>query len=184
MEHSKPTKGVSEPSYAVHRPSSSSYHQNSREDEDEGSHIPPPYSGPMTTDMRSPIPQTTQMISYPGLPNLPYALYSPPNFTLSSDKTTITSRERRLSTYPQALISLVQSLAAIPPKPQVRILGKNADGATVDFDRSYYNFLLSYLRSFLELELLYSGHYDPRALRPLGWIVFGFVLEVMLTLKL
>jgi hypothetical protein len=71
--------------------------------------------------------------SYPGLPRLNYALYSPSGFTLSSDQTTITSYEQRLSTYPTALSSLIQKLATVPPKPQVRILGKSSDGQ-IDFD--------------------------------------------------
>jgi hypothetical protein len=70
--------------------------------------------------------------SYPGLPHLNYAIYSPQGFTLSTDQTTITSYELRLSTYPTALTSLIQKLASVPPKPQVRIQGKSH--GDVDFD--------------------------------------------------
>jgi hypothetical protein len=71
--------------------------------------------------------------SYPGLPRLNYSHYSPQGFSLSTDKSTLTSYEPRLSTYPTALISIIQSLAALPPKPIVQIMGKSSDGQ-VDFD--------------------------------------------------
>jgi hypothetical protein len=74
-----------------------------------------------------------QNITYPGLPHLPYALYSPQTFTLSTDKTEIKSYDHRLSTYPSALIPLIQSLATIPPKPHIRIVGKGSDGM-IHFD--------------------------------------------------
>ncbi|TVY81099.1 hypothetical protein LSUE1_G005685, partial [Lachnellula suecica] len=74
-----------------------------------------------------------QPLSYPGLPQLDYRLYSPPTFILSDDKTEVKSYEKPLSTYPSALVSLIQSVASIPPKPHVRITGKNSDG-DLDFD--------------------------------------------------
>ncbi|TVY31813.1 hypothetical protein LSUB1_G008624, partial [Lachnellula subtilissima] len=74
-----------------------------------------------------------QNITYPGLPHLDYRLYAPSTFLLSADKSEIKSYETRLSTYPNALVSLIQSVATVPPKPHVRIVGKSSDG-TVDFD--------------------------------------------------
>jgi hypothetical protein len=80
------------------------------------------------------LPQPVQsQLHYPGLPRLEYRLYTPATFTLSTDSTTITSYDPRFSTYPAALVSLIQSLATVPPKPQIRMVGKNSSG-TIDFD--------------------------------------------------
>jgi hypothetical protein len=127
-------KGYSEASYAVNRPSDadpSSSHPPEIDDDDRPN-TPPPYSAPTTTSMSQPQPVEAQLL-YPGLPRLEYRLYTPATFTLSSDATTITSYEPRLSTYPAALVSLIQSLATVPPKPQIRITGRGAGGEP-DFD--------------------------------------------------
>lgn len=81
------------------------------------------------TRVPAPQPQPT----YPGLPRLNYSLYTPPTFTLSEDQKTLTSHSPELSIYPTKLISLIQSLATVPPKPQIRIIGKSASGE-IDFD--------------------------------------------------
>jgi hypothetical protein len=128
-------KGYSEASYAVNRPSDagpSSPRSLEADDNDERPNTPPPYSGPTTSSMSQPQPVRSQL-HYPGLPRLEYRLYTPATFTLSSDSTTITSYEPRFSTYPTALVSLIQSLATVPPKPQIRILGRSA-GGEIDFD--------------------------------------------------
>ncbi|KAE9370791.1 hypothetical protein N431DRAFT_427147 [Stipitochalara longipes BDJ] len=134
-----PRKGISEPSYAVHRPlsqsspSSSSQQQSTTptEHDDERPNTPPPYSGPTSPQMTAPPPPQPQP-NYPGLPRLDYTLYSPPTFTLSTDLTTLTSYTPPLSTYPTSLLKLIQSLSTIPPKPTIRIFGSTND--TVDFD--------------------------------------------------
>jgi hypothetical protein len=152
MAYDQPTierKGVSEPSTRVYRPSSSGPasstnpdeqslydHQINEPEHDHRSTTPPPYSGPTTTTMTVRSAAPPQQPTYPGLPRLDYKLYSPPSFTLSQDTITITSYEPRLSIYPNALVTLIKSLATVPPKPQVRIVGRNggrSDG-NLDFD--------------------------------------------------
>ncbi|KAG4443310.1 hypothetical protein IFR05_001254 [Cadophora sp. M221] len=138
-----PRKGVAEPSVAVHRPSytepssSSSqphpevHHQEQHQDDEQINELPP-YSGPTSPSMtRAPAPQPQP--TYPGLPRLNYSLYTPATFTLSEDQKTLTSHAPELSIYPTKLIALVQSLATVPPKPQIRIFGKSSTGE-VDFD--------------------------------------------------
>ncbi|TVY92565.1 hypothetical protein LAWI1_G003588 [Lachnellula willkommii] len=138
-EQNIPRKGISEPSYAVHRssnsdagPSTSVFNQEPHDDNDR-SNTPPPYSGPTTPSMSAPRAPPPQNITYPGLPHLDYRLYAPSTFLLSADKSEIKSYETRLSTYPNALVSLIQSAATIPPKPHIRIVGKSSDGS-IDFD--------------------------------------------------
>jgi hypothetical protein len=135
-----PQKGLSEPSYAVHRPTSEAgpssprpvpSPQTQEHEHDDRPNTPPPYSGPTTSSMSIPQAPAPQL-NYPGLPRLEYRLYSPESFTLSADCTTLTSYNPRLSTYPAALVSLIQQLATVPPKPQIRIVGKSGD--TIDFD--------------------------------------------------
>lgn len=79
--------------------------------------------------MTAPTPPRLQPV-YPGLLKLDYTLYKPKDFKLSSDKTTLTSYNPRLCTSPGALVSLMQLLATVPPKPQIRIRGNNGN----DFD--------------------------------------------------
>jgi hypothetical protein len=135
MSVNSPAKGYSEPSYAVHRPSDAgpSSQQPPEVEDSDRPNTPPPYSGPTSPSMSQPQPVQTQL-HYPGLPRLEYRLYTPATFTLSSDATTITSYEPRYSTYPTALVSLIQSLATVPPKPQIRIVGKSSSHGEVDFD--------------------------------------------------
>jgi hypothetical protein len=64
---------------------------------------------------------------------LDYRLYAPSTFVLSTDKSEIKSYEPRLSTYPTALVSLIQSVATVPPKPHIRIVGMSPNGI-LDFD--------------------------------------------------
>jgi hypothetical protein len=125
---------MSEPSYAVHRPSEAgpSSPQSPGLDSDDEPNTPPPYSGPTTSSMSLPQPAQSQLC-YPGLPRLEYKLYTPEAFTLSADSTTVTSYEPRYSTHPNALVSLIKSLATVPPKPQIRIVGTGVHG-TIDFD--------------------------------------------------
>jgi hypothetical protein len=134
MADNRQSKGISEPSYAVHRPSEAeaSSPRSPEIDNDDRPNTPPPYSGPTTSTMSLPQPVQSQL-HYPGLPRLEYRLYTPATFTLSTDSTTITSYDPRFSTYPAALVSLIQSLATVPPKPQIRMVGKNSSG-TIDFD--------------------------------------------------
>ena len=72
----------------------------------------------------SPIPtQNQQLLTTPGLPNVNILAYLPPNATLSSDHTTITVRDHRLSQTPDALASFIMAQAALPPRPIVRVKG-------------------------------------------------------------
>ncbi|CAG8951805.1 hypothetical protein HYFRA_00005609, partial [Hymenoscyphus fraxineus] len=108
--------------------------------QDEGSHKPPPYSGPAT-----PVPPTIQTLESQqapqrqaqqstGIPKLDYSLYIPQTFTLSEDQTTITSHDKQLNTQRTSLLSLVQRLSSVPPKPEIRIIGKSTGAEIVDFD--------------------------------------------------
>jgi hypothetical protein len=72
-------------------------------------------------------------ISYPGLPRLNYALYSPPNYKLSSDQISITTYKPEPNVYPAVLMSIIQAQAALPPKVQVHAKGMPYPGAEPDF---------------------------------------------------
>ncbi|TAQ87307.1 hypothetical protein B7494_g4342 [Chlorociboria aeruginascens] len=127
------SKGLSEPSYAVNRPSEAEplVIQPEEPHADSRSNTPPPYSGPLTPSAPAPAPRSQAL--FPGLPKLDYALYSPPHFSLSSDHTLLKTYNPRLSTYPVALLSTIKALATVPPKPQIRIRGRSSD-CSVDFD--------------------------------------------------
>ena len=118
---------------------------NEVQDDHQHMNRPPPYSGPSTPSVAT----TSAPRLFPGLPNLNYALYSPPSFKLSSDETTITSAKPELSTYPTALNSLIQYQATIPPKAQICIKGSLLSGR-VDFDLK------------LNMMSLLVGHADQR----------------------
>lgn len=133
-----PPKGISEPSYPVHRPETEGgpsappqQQTSTQEQHDHRPNTPPPYSAP-TSPLPTPLPPR-QPLEYPGLPRLDYSLYSPQSFTRSSDATTLISQEPTLSIYPAKLLSLIQSLATVPPKPQIQIEGRNTDGG-IDFN--------------------------------------------------
>jgi hypothetical protein len=123
------TKGASEPSQAVYRPSDAEPSQSVPDGDDHNqSSTPPPYSGPSTHS----IPQLSKPISYPGLPRLNYALYSPPNYKISLDQTTITTYKPEPNVYPAVLMSIIQAQAALPPKVQIHVKGMRL-GAPPDF---------------------------------------------------
>ncbi|TGO55676.1 hypothetical protein BCON_0088g00060 [Botryotinia convoluta] len=91
---------------------------------------PPAYS----TALSPPTPlRSNHQLRSPDIPNLPYNLYLPPSFTLSSDKTTITSSSAHLSN-PGTLLPLITSLCTIPPKPMLRIVGQRMHAPGPDFD--------------------------------------------------
>jgi hypothetical protein len=123
------TKGASESSQAVYRPSDAGP-SHSVPDGDDHTHTstPPPYSGPSSHS----IPQVPKPISYPALPRLNYALYSPPNYKLSSDQITITTYKPEPNVYPAVLMSIIQTQAVLPPKAQIHVKGMGS-GATPDF---------------------------------------------------
>jgi hypothetical protein len=131
-----PQKGLQELSDTSHNSveaGPSNFEGNYDDEEDERPYTPPPYSGPTTSSMIAPaLPQPQP--KYPGLPRLDYSLYSPETFILSQDTTRITSYSPHLSTCPPAhLSSLIKSLATVPPKPIVRLVGTN-DPAGLGFD--------------------------------------------------
>ena len=99
--------------------------------EDNRPNTPPPYSAP-TSPLTTPIPPQQPPSEHPGLPRLDYSLYSPPSFTRSSDAITLTSQDPTLSIYPAKLLNLIQSLATVPPKPQIKIEGRDSAGG-IDF---------------------------------------------------
>ncbi|KAL3420105.1 hypothetical protein PVAG01_08604 [Phlyctema vagabunda] len=124
-------KSFAESSYAVHR-SAENTAPISQDGDDDRPNTPPPYSGPSTSSMSIPRPISPAAKTYPGLPKLDYRQYSPPNCILSSDQTTLKSSHPEYSKNPTVLSSLIQSLATVPPKPQIRI--KGTLHGTVHFD--------------------------------------------------
>lgn len=120
--------------FEVYRPSEAgSFSMEPYGEDGEGSNTPPPYSGPITSSKNMAQPSQTQLV-FLGLLRLDYRTYSPQSFSLSSDLTTITSYDPRFSASPAALMSLIQSLTTVPPKPIIRIRGKNSTSNEVDFD--------------------------------------------------
>ncbi|KAK7956740.1 uncharacterized protein PG986_005962 [Apiospora aurea] len=95
---------------------------------------PPPYSTPSSTSLEVRNNQSAPGKGpqyYPGLPLLDYRQYAPPMFELSSDTTTITSKATYLSVNAKVLSTLLQTLASVPPKPQILVQGTR--GRWVDF---------------------------------------------------
>jgi hypothetical protein len=123
------TKGASEPNQAVYRPSDAGP-SRTVVDGDDNTHTntPPPYSGPSSHSQS----QVVKSVPYPGLPRLNYALYSPPNYKLSSDQTSITTYKPEPNIYPAVLMSIIQAQAVLPPKVQIHVKGMGS-GATPDF---------------------------------------------------
>lgn len=124
------TKGASESSQAVYRPSDAGPSPSVPDGDDHtDTSTPPPYSTPSTHS----IPQLLKHTSYPALPRLNYALYSPPNYKLSSDQTTITTYKPEPNVYPAVLMSVIQAQATLPPKVQIHVKGMVCPGANPDF---------------------------------------------------
>ena len=122
------SKGISEPIQGVHRSIDAESSQRTQDGDDhQNTNTPPPYSGPSSPSTARPHPKAL----YPGLPLLNYSLYSPANFKLSSDETTITTYKPEPNIYPAVLSSLLQSQASIPPKAQIHIKGTSA--GRIDF---------------------------------------------------
>lgn len=70
----------------------------------------------------------------PAFPTIDFAKYDIPESTVSADGTTTTTTLARLSSQPAALEAFLREQAALPPKPHVRICGKNPSSGAVDFD--------------------------------------------------
>jgi hypothetical protein len=122
-------KGASEPSQAVYRPSEAGPSHSIQDGNDHTQMTtPPPYSGPSSHS----IAQAVKPVSYPALPKLNYALYSPPNYKLSSDRTTLTTYKPEPNVYPAVLMSIIQAQAALPPMVYIHVKGIGS-GATPDF---------------------------------------------------
>ncbi|KAF7559468.1 hypothetical protein G7046_g4708 [Stylonectria norvegica] len=153
-----------------------------RETQPDRQRTPPPYSGPSTSltapavatqDAQAALKSPTR---YPGLPKLDYRLYSPPLFKLSDDCKTISSRAEYLSTNAGALISLVRSLASIPPKPQIHVRGSRGHKVDFDIKLNLMNLLvpendkkrIDYVRCVGEGELAYRGGVRPDLLPEVG----------------
>lgn len=122
------------------------YHDDPSDDQDhdQADEPPtlPPYSSPSTPSLAIAGPSQSQTpyqydraTHYPGLLRLDYKLYacSHHDFTLSSDKTTLSSHSAILSKSASTLFPLLQALCSIPPKPTIRISGKGSNGIQ-DFD--------------------------------------------------
>ncbi|KAI1503074.1 hypothetical protein F5X99DRAFT_376686 [Biscogniauxia marginata] len=174
---------VAQAAGAVHRPSDASGPSSPQPVElpaedvtrDAQSYRPPPYSSPSTSSSapqaRTTIPKGPQY--YPGLPVLDYRQYSPPMFELSADTTTITSKATYLSENVKALSSLIQSLATVPPKPQVLIQGSRNRRVDFSIKLNLMNLLVpedqrnrfDYLRCVAKDEIAFRGGNEP-SLKP------------------
>ncbi|OHF03375.1 hypothetical protein CORC01_01428 [Colletotrichum orchidophilum] len=140
---------------------------------------PPPYSSP-SNSLETSISHDPRGIHgtpyYTGLPRLDYRLYSPPNFTLSSDCTTISSKADYLTASASALIGLIRSQACTPPKPLIHVKGNR--GRTIDFDfkMNLMGLLvaddvskrLDYIRCVAPGELAFRGGAKPDILPEVG----------------
>ncbi|PQE22938.1 hypothetical protein CJF30_00008512 [Rutstroemia sp. NJR-2017a BBW] len=130
-------KGYFEPSYPTSNETeagpSNTQTENDYPNEDSNNHhdlsTPPAYSAPHLPSQPPPRAARQPSAPLPGIPNLPYSYYQPPTFVLSSDKTKITSTAPHLN-HPSALLPLLHSLCALPPKPVVHIVGRRE---SVDF---------------------------------------------------
>lgn len=139
----RPSTAPSGPSTSVPRTHDTQSHDYERPN------TPPPYSGPTSPSMRTQTSATTAIAktkTYPGLPHLDYTLYHPPAFTLSADSTLLSSHSKPLSRDPWKLSALIQSLASIPPKPHVRIVGTSDIGAGFDIKLNLMNLLVPFAR--------------------------------------
>lgn len=94
--------------------------------DDDVPNLPPAYSSTISTSMNAHSQLARK--THAGLPNLSYELYHPPTFTLSSDSTLISSHSKILSSDPAQLCEMIKSLASVPPKPIVQIVGISETG--------------------------------------------------------
>ncbi|KAF4893275.1 hypothetical protein CGCF415_v008869 [Colletotrichum fructicola] len=105
-----------------------------------------------------------------------YKLYSPPNFSLSTDCIVLSSRSDHLSASANALLSLIRTQASIPPKPLIHMKGTR--GRKVDFDIKL-NLMgllvpddtskrMQYIRCVSEGEMAYRGGVKPDVIPEVG----------------
>lgn len=102
---------------------------------------PPSYSGPLEAGPSTPRANIPRPISRcfdttPGIIPFDYSQYLPPGSSLSSDHVTITLSAPDLLSNPFALTKFVTAQLALPPRPQVRIIGEHVEGGgkKIDFD--------------------------------------------------
>jgi hypothetical protein len=144
----------------------------------------PPYSGPSHSSLpreamaaEPSSTTTTKLRTYPGLPKIDYNLYTSPLFDLSADCTTLSTKAQYLSSSASALLSLIRSQASVPPKPQIRIVGKRG-AHRVDFDLKV-NLMgllipedstqrMDYIRCVGEGETAYRGGFKKGVLPDVG----------------
>ncbi|KAF3811472.1 hypothetical protein GCG54_00001798, partial [Colletotrichum gloeosporioides] len=140
---------------------------------------PPPYSGPSNfseTSVSIRARESPGPTYYPGLPRLDYKLYSPPNFSLSTDCIVLSSKSDHLSASANALLSLISTQASIPPKPLIHMKGTR--GRKVDFDIKL-NLMgllvpddtskrMQYIRCVSEGEMAYRGGVKPDVIPEVG----------------
>ena len=137
---------------------------------------PPPYSGVAGASANSQGPVATAFRGpqgYPGLPVLDYRLYSPPMFELSGDSTTIVGKASYLTENAKALSALVRSLASVPPKPQIHVVGTRGRRVEFAIKMNLMSLLVpkdpsrrsEYLRLVKSDEQAYRGGHQP-AMKP------------------
>lgn len=97
-------------------------------------------------------------------------------FDLSADSTTITSKATYLSENVKALSSLIQTLATVPPKPQILIQGSRNRRVDFSVKLNLMSLLvpenprdrMDYLRCVKKDEMAYRGGNEPSLLPELG----------------
>ena len=106
---------------------------------DEQFDLPPAYSttldSPAPTSGPSSVPRVI-----PGIPNIQYGAYSPPNSSTSSDHSTTTIIDTTLFKSPLALARLISEQIALPPIPEIPAIPPIF---TFDWSRNDWNDFIS-----------------------------------------
>ncbi|KAM5465278.1 hypothetical protein MauCBS54593_006524 [Microsporum audouinii] len=97
---------------------------------------PPDYTEPSTAPFQEPSSTRGPVFSNSYLPPIDFAQYHIPGSSLSKDGLTITVAPSELSSSPEALTRFMAQQAALPPKPEIRIVGirENPGIRKLDFD--------------------------------------------------
>ena len=101
---------------------------------DEQYDLPPAYSTTLDSSAPTGGPLSTARV-VPGVPNIQFKAYTPPNSSASSDRSIITIVDTTLCKSPMALARLIEEQIALPPIPEIRITGmQNSMGEGASFD--------------------------------------------------
>lgn len=103
--------------------------------EDDLDDLPPAYTLPSPSPSR---PERTVALgrTVPGLPNVAFASYVPTGAHVSRDTVTISITDSALTKSPQAMAKFITEQIALPPMPEMRIVGTHKEWRQdkLDFD--------------------------------------------------